>query len=114
MKGASLKSYTVGFLTSIALTLTAYALVVAHLMAGWMLVAAILVLAVVQLAVQMLFFLHIGSESGGGLNLFTFLTTLSMVLIIVAGSIWIMAHLNYSMMASPSMMQDYIQSQQGF
>jgi hypothetical protein len=32
----------------------------------------------------------------------------------VIGSIWIMGHLNYNMMASPSDMNSYIQSQDGF
>ncbi|HSD12174.1 MAG TPA: cytochrome C oxidase subunit IV family protein, partial [Patescibacteria group bacterium] len=77
-------------------------------------IAAILVLAVAQLVVQMLFFLHVGSETGPRLNLASFAITVALIMIVVLGSIWIMGHLNYRMMASPSAMQDYIKSQQGF
>lgn len=111
MKGATLKSYATGFLVSVALTLAAYALVVAGAMSGWTLAAAVLALAFVQLVVQMLFFLP---GSGQRWNLGTFVAAVGLILIIVTGSIWIMSHLNYRMTSSPSEMQRYIQGQQGF
>ena len=39
---------------------------------------------------------------------------MGIILIVVVGSIWIMDHLNYNMMASPADMNTYIQSQDGF
>lgn len=114
MQHATLKSYTAGFLASIALTLAAYAVVAGGFLSGRAAVAAILVLAVAQLVVQMLLFLHVGSETGPRLNLASFVLAVALILIIVLGSVWIMGHLNYRMMASPSAMQDYIRSQQGF
>lgn len=109
---ATLKSYAIGFALSIVLTLAAYELVVGHVLVRGALVAALLGLALAQLVVQMWFFLHIGAESGGRLKLTTFLVTVGLVLIIIVGSIWIMWHLNYAMMASPDAMQKYIDSQQ--
>lgn len=116
---ATLKSYVIGFISSIVLTLAAYALIETHISSAHetfshtFLLAAILTLAVVQLIVQLIFFLHLGDESGPRWNLVIFGSTLAIVLILVIGSIWIMNHLNYDMMASPSQMNMYIQSQDG-
>ena len=108
------KSAVIGFVASVLLTLAAYAAVTMRLLPSSTLTLAILALAVVQLAVQLLFFLELGSETGSRWRLTTFLMTFGFVLIVVAGSIWIMAHLNYGMMASPDATMQYIQSQQGF
>ena len=113
---ATYKSYLVGFIISIALTLAAFFIVLRpgffHAGAGAV-VPIILVLAVAQLLVQLLCFLHIGNESGPRWKLVAFLSTASIVLIVIIGSIWIMSHLNYNMMASPGDMSSYIQSQDG-
>lgn len=91
-------SYTVGFLLSIALTLAAYFLVVDRILSGSTLVVAIIGLAIVQLFVQLTFFLHLGGESKPRWNQMVFWFALLVVLIIVIGSIWIMANLDYNMM----------------
>jgi cytochrome o ubiquinol oxidase subunit IV len=111
------KSYIIGFALSIVLTLAAFFAVVSpasfHLGSGAVLVT-ILVLAVVQLVVQMLFFLHLGSGAGARWRMGVFFATLGLVIIVVLGSLWIMNHLNYNMMMSPTQMQQYINDQQGF
>lgn len=104
----------IGFIASIALTAIAYAAVTAHWFGGWMIAVLILALAFIQLAVQLLFFLDLGFESGPRWRLFAFLSMFGFVMVIVAGSVWIMGHLNYNMMASPDSMQQYILDQQGF
>ncbi len=113
---ATLKSYVIGFALSVALTLAAFFVVLRpgffHVGYGAM-VPAILILAVAQLFVQLIFFMHLASESGPRWKLAIFLSTVSIVLIVVIGSIWIMNHLNYNMMRSPSEMNAYIQSQDG-
>ena len=113
MDTATLKSYITGFALSIVLTLTAYFLVVNHIFANGTLIAVILALAVVQFIVQAIFFLHLGRGTNARWNMVVFSSTLAIVLILVVGSIWIMNHLNYNMMASPSQMNAYIQSQDG-
>jgi cytochrome o ubiquinol oxidase operon protein cyoD len=101
------------------LTLAAYTLIEIHINSAHetfshpFLTVAILTLAVLQFIVQLFYFLHLGSETGPRWNLVVFLSTLGIVLILVVGSIWIMNHLNYNMMASPSQMDSYIQSQDG-
>jgi cytochrome o ubiquinol oxidase operon protein cyoD len=118
MDQGTYKSYIAGYLASIALTIIAYFAVVhpAYFSLGSSVavLATILVLAVVQLIVQMFFFLHVASQPGRTWKLFAFFSTLALVLIIVIGSLWIMNHLNYNMMANPAQMQQYINDQQGF
>jgi cytochrome o ubiquinol oxidase operon protein cyoD len=117
---ATLKSYIIGFVLSVVLTLTAAGLIWIHLSSGHrtfthpFLIGAILVLAVIQLVVQLIFFMHLADETGPRWKLGIFISTIGIILIVVVGSIWIMDHLNYNMMASPSEMNAYIQSQDGF
>ncbi len=89
------RPYTVGFISSAILTLTAYTLVVNTTFSGWALLYVILVLAVMQLAVQVLFFLHLGREEKPRWKLVSFLFAVMVVLIVVLGSLWIMTNLNY-------------------
>jgi cytochrome o ubiquinol oxidase operon protein cyoD len=116
---ATLKSYIIGFAASLALTLTAAALVWIHANSGHLtftqpvLYGIVIALALVQLIVQLVFFMHLGEEKGPRWRLGVFVSTFGIIVIIVAGAIWIMGHLNYDMMASPQQMDAYIQSQDG-
>jgi cytochrome o ubiquinol oxidase subunit IV len=110
MRG-TLKSYLIGFVLSIALTLVPYFLVVNHLLTGEILIAIILGLAVVQLLVQLLFFLHMGQEKGPRWKLMIFTSFVSIILIVVVGSLWIMYHLNYNM--SPMEVNEYTMEEEG-
>ena len=110
----TLTAYIIGFALSIVLTLAAFFVVIRpgfFQMGSGAVIATILALAVAQLTVQMLFFLHLGSESGPRWNLVVFLSTVSIVLIIVMGSLWIMNHLNYNM--TPGEMNTYMLKQEG-
>ncbi|HSW98436.1 MAG TPA: cytochrome o ubiquinol oxidase subunit IV [Candidatus Saccharimonadales bacterium] len=93
----SFKSYTVGFGLSVLVTLGAYLAVTQHVLGRTGLIAVIFALAVVQLVVQLLFFLHLGREGKPRLNLMSFLFMLLVLVIVVAGSLWIMNNLNYHM-----------------
>ena len=95
----TLKLRTVGFLASVVLTLVAYLIFIRPEFFG-IKTALILVFifAVVQLIVQFLFFLNIWREKGTVWNVGIFVSTLAILVIIIAFSIWIMNHLNYNMM----------------
>jgi len=54
--------------------------------------------AVVQIVVHMIFFLHMNHKSEGGWNMLALIFTLVIVVIAVAGSVWVMYHLNTNMM----------------
>jgi cytochrome o ubiquinol oxidase operon protein cyoD len=110
----SLLSYTIGFILSIGLTIWAYVSVKYQSFSGKALLAWLLGLAVVQFVVQLLFFLHVGSESKPRWRRLTIVLMLVFVLIVVLGSIWIMYNLNYRM--SPEQMNQYMtkESNSGF
>ena len=89
------KSYLIGFLLSLCLTLAAYLMVSRHTSSNGVLVFGVVCLALVQLFVQLKFFLHLGSESKPKWNLLVFGFMLGVLLILVFGSLWIMYNLNY-------------------
>ena len=91
----SVRSYTAGFILSLALTLGAYILASHQLASGWGLIYALAALAVTQLFVQLVFFLHLGRESKPRWNLVVFAFALMVVVILVFGSLWIMKNLSY-------------------
>lgn len=94
----TMKSYVIGFILSILLTIIPYMIVVNHMLVGVALVASIVILGVFQLLVQLVFFLHLSTKSEQRWNLLTFVFTLVILLILVVGSLWIMWNLNYHMM----------------
>lgn len=108
----SIKSYSIGFGLSVIITLIAYTLVARHVgsehaeLTHQVLSFAVLTLAITQLCIQAIFFLHLGSGTRPRWNLTAFLFMLLVVFIVVAGSIWIMASLDYNM--TPSQVEDYI------
>jgi cytochrome o ubiquinol oxidase operon protein cyoD len=106
-----MKNYIFGFIISIALTLTAFGLVINRLLSGQVLVLVICGLAVIQVCVQLIFFLHLDQEKGSPWNLSAFLATVGLILVLVVGSLWIMNNLNYHM--SPSDMNNYIIHDEG-
>jgi cytochrome o ubiquinol oxidase operon protein cyoD len=91
----TVKSYTTGYLLSLALTLIAYLFAVKEFTSGWTLIYALATLAVAQLCVQLVFFLHLASESKPRWNLIAFLFAVMVVVIVVFGSLWIMKNLSY-------------------
>jgi cytochrome o ubiquinol oxidase operon protein cyoD len=90
--------YILGFLVSLTLTLTAYILVSGQAFSGHTLVFIIGGLALVQMLIQLVFFLHVTDESGPRFRLMSFGFMAIILVIVVAGSLWIMYHLNYNMM----------------
>ncbi len=92
----SYRSYTVGYVLSIILTVVAYLVAVNANWSGWVIMIVLVTMAIMQLIVQLLFFLHLGRETKPKWNLAVFLYIASAVLIVVIGSIWIMYNLDYS------------------
>lgn len=94
----TLKSYIIGFILSIALTVIPYAIVVHHLLSADAVIIAIVALGIVQLLVQLIFFLHLSSAPDQRWNVMTFAFTVLILVILVIGSLWIMWNMNYNMM----------------
>lgn len=101
----SLKSYTIGFVLSVALTAIPFWLVMNKTFDKSSTTAlVVLAFAVVQIVVHMVYFLHMNTRAEGGWSLLALMFTLVLVVITLAGSIWVMYHLNSNMM--PGMAPD--------
>ncbi len=95
----SLRGYVTGFLLSVVLTAIPFWLVMAKVIPGSTGTAvAVLAFALVQIVVHMVFFLHLDAKSEGGWNMLALIFTLVLVVIMLAGSLWVMHHLNTNMM----------------
>jgi len=91
----SLKSYISGFILSVLCTVLAFVVMQEHLLTGSALISVVVFLAIVQAWIQLQFFLHVGFKSRWTIAIF--ISTMSIILILVIGSLWIMHHLNYNM-----------------
>ncbi len=98
---ASRKSYVIGFLLAIALTIVPFGLVMTHASVGTPLIIAVFALA--QICVHVVYFLHVNRSEEQRWNLMALVFTAIVVCIILGGSIWIMHNLYINMM--PGMMQ---------
>jgi len=114
---ARVVTYSIGFLSSVALTLIAYAIVVNDIFKNvWTpaTIALILsLLAIFQLVIQLLFFLHLGEETKPRWKLMSFIFAFVILGVIVIGSLWIMFDLNSRMMMTPTEMIKYMDKQAG-
>lgn len=93
-------TYVVGFSVSILLTLASYFIVTQHLLQEEAIAWTLMGLGSLQAILQLVFFLHLGSESKPRWNLIIFTFMLFVLVIIVVGSLWIMSNLNSRMMPS--------------
>jgi len=94
-------SYTAGL--GLAIVATAASFVVAQTDLLWPPGAAVglIVLALAQIGVHLVFFLHLGSGSDDTNNILALAFGVLIVFLIIAGSIWIIAHLNANLMSMP-------------
>lgn len=96
----SLKSYMIGFIGSLALTLISFTLVITKLLSGHALIYSLAALALTQASIQLLFFLHLGQEDKPRWETMIFFFMLLILLVIVLGTLWIMSDLNERMMSN--------------
>ena len=96
---SSLREYAIGFVLSVILTAIPFWLVMAKVIADRN--TAVLVLggfAVVQILVHMVYFLHMNGKVEGGWTLLSTIFTVVFVAIAIAGTLWVMFHMNANMM----------------
>ena len=95
----SFRSYMTGFVLSVILTAIPFWLVMAGVLDSKLLTAVLVMgIGVVQILVHMIYFLHMNPRSEGGWTLMALIFTLIIVGIALAGSLWVMHHLNANMM----------------
>lgn len=93
-----------GFVLSIILTAIPFWLVMSNVISDRS--TAVLVLggfAVVQILVHMVFFLHMNGKIEGGWTLLSTIFTVVFVAIGIAGTLWVMFHMNTNMMPQHTM-----------
>ncbi|MGJ9416529.1 cytochrome o ubiquinol oxidase subunit IV [Massilia sp. CMS3.1] len=94
----SVKDYTIGFLLAVVLTVIPFWLVMGNILDPSMTRFVIMGFAAVQVVVHMIYFLHMNSKSEGGWNMMALILTIVLLGIILAGSVWVMYHMNANMM----------------
>jgi len=96
----ALSSRITGFILSLILTLTSYFIIVQpefFTFTNKIAVSVILLLAFIQSLVQLIFFIDVWDEKGTIWNLTVFISTVSIICIIIFFSILIINHLNANM-----------------
>lgn len=93
------KDYVIGFVLSVILTAIPFGLVMSGIITDTRITAGIvMVFALVQIVVHMIYFLHMNSKSESGWTLMALIFTIVVVTICLAGSLWVMFHMNTNMM----------------
>ncbi len=101
----SLKTYAIGFLLSVILTAIPFWLVMGKVFDKSSTTAIVLLaFGAVQIVVHMVYFLHMNTKAEGGWSMLALIFTVVLVVIMLAGSLWVMYHLNHNMM--PGMMSE--------
>ena len=96
---ATVRGYVIGFLLSVVLTAIPFWLVMAKVLpSSGSTALVILGFAAVQIVVHMVYFLHLNAKVEGGWSMLALLFTIIVVVIMLAGSIWVMYHMNTNMM----------------
>lgn len=96
---STFSGYMTGFVLSVILTAIPFWLVMTKVIADRH--TAVLVLgglAVIQILVHMVYFLHMNGKIEGGWTLLSSIFTVVFVAITIAGTLWVMFHMNTNMM----------------
>lgn len=96
----SFKDYLIGFVLSVILTAIPFWLVMGGAVSADATKTVIVIFAGIQVVVQMIYFLHMNAKSEAGWNLMALILTVVLLVIVLAGSIWVMYHMNTNMMPS--------------
>lgn len=95
----TLRGYLTGFVLSVILTAIPFWLVMGNVFGDKVLTSiVIMAFAAVQIMVHMVYFLHMNTKSEGGWTVISMVFALILVVVTLAGSIWVMYHLDQNMM----------------
>lgn len=111
----SMGTLMTGFALAALLTIIPFALVMGEVQISRIaMIGIIMGLAAVQILVHLVFFLHVNRSAEGGWTLAASIFSVIILVIVLAGSLWVMHNMNENMMPMPDM--DHmmnLQSQQG-
>lgn len=95
----SMGDYVKGFILAVILTVIPFYLVMNNVIEDRATAAMVLGLfAVVQIVVHMVYFLHMNGKIQGGWTMLSTIFTVVFVAIGIAGTLWVMFHMNINMM----------------
>lgn len=95
----SMRDYTIGFVLSVILTVIPfYVVMVPTPLSINQVVAIVMGLGTIQVFVHMIYFLHMNRKSEQGWTFMALLFTIIIVVIAIAGSLWVMYQMNEHMM----------------
>lgn len=108
--------YAVGYIGAMVIVYLMYFAVTQEWLGRVGLAVLLLVAASLQLLIQLAVFLHVGVENKPRWTMWSIIYTVAMMLVLVVGSIWVMANMNYNMHYTPEQMNDYMlqQNRKGF
>jgi cytochrome o ubiquinol oxidase operon protein cyoD len=103
--GMRVLGYVIGLALAVILTATSFFIAGTDLVWQPSIPVAIIVLAIAQMGVHLVFFLHITTGSDNTNNVMALAFGLLIVFLVIAGSLWIMSHLNANMPAMDVIMR---------
>jgi len=98
-------SYLIGLGLATLLTIVSFFIARTTLVWQPSIPVALAVLAIAQMGVHLVFFLHITTGPDNVNNVLALAFGVLIVFLVIAGSLWIMAHMNHNMMPMDQIMQ---------
>jgi cytochrome o ubiquinol oxidase operon protein cyoD len=103
--GPAVLVYVVGLALAILLTATSFYVAGTDLVWAPSIPVALVVLAIAQMGVHLVFFLHITTGPDNTNNVMALAFGVLIVVLLMTGSLWIMANLNHNMMPMDQLMR---------
>ena len=100
-----IQGYLLGLVFAVVLTLVSFLLPTTGLVWAPGIPMALIVFAIAQMGVHLAFFLHITTGPDNTNNVMALAFGVLIVFLVIAGSVWIMGHLNGRMMPMDQLMQ---------
>jgi cytochrome o ubiquinol oxidase operon protein cyoD len=101
--------YTIGLILAVILTVTSFWVANTTLLWAPGIPLGLAVLAIAQMGVHLVFFLHITTGPDNTNNVLALAFGVLIVILVVAGSLWIMTNLNDNMMPPAELMNLHMQ-----
>lgn len=95
--GQGLRGYVIGLALALLLTAASFAVLRTHYVWAPAIPIALIVFAIAQMGVHLVFFLHITTGPDNTNNVMALAFGVLIVVLLIGGSLWIMAHLNRNM-----------------
>jgi cytochrome o ubiquinol oxidase operon protein cyoD len=99
------RGYLLGLALATLLTVASFLLPTPHLVWAPAIPVALIVFAIAQMGVHLVFFLHLTTSPDNTNNVLALAFGVLIVVLVLGGTLWIMANLNHNMMPMDQMMQ---------